>query len=312
MLADRQLRRSLARAALLLAALLPLAGLAACGPAGGGEPPAGVQLLVTDDFGAQQLAAPQPPKVAEGDTVLRLLQRNVEVETKFGGGFVAAIAGQPGSVDGERTVDWFFYAGGVLSDRGPAGWKLSGGDRIWWDRHRWDHASVGAVVGQFPAPMRGGSGGRFAGAQLICRGAQAACAVARERLAAAGVQEQAGDEATQLLVGPWSQLRSLHPELASLQRGPKRSGVFARVDRRGIVTPLDADARPLEPEPRSGLIAAISRSGRSPLWVITGPSDAAVERAAGQLDEASLAGRFAVIARPGGAAPLPATEGDGQ
>lgn len=299
-----------------LAALLGAAALAGCG-VGTGEAPRGVSLLVTADFGQVELAAPSPPKVAGEDTVLRLLERNTTVKTKFGGGFVSEIAGRSGGTDGVQSTDWFFLLNGVLSERGAAGFKLTGGEQIWWDLHRWDHAQASVVVGQFPEPMRSGSAGRYRGAWLVCRGAAGGCKIADRQLGAAGitVSTQAASEGrmhTEVVVGPWREIRGLLPEIAAIARGPKVSGVFATLDPGGAVTALDDGGKPVATPPGTGLIAAVKRSGGPPVWVITGPDEAAVRRAARQLTPAALARRFAVAATPTGPQPLPAAGGSAQ
>ncbi len=43
---------------------------------------------------------------------MRLLQRNAEVTTRYGGGFVQSIDGVAGGTRGGRPVDWFFYVNG--------------------------------------------------------------------------------------------------------------------------------------------------------------------------------------------------------
>jgi hypothetical protein len=70
--------------ALCLALSLALAG---CG-LGAGDEPAGTKLTITRDFGTRALHDLDAPKVGGDETVMRLLQRNAKVTTRYGGGFV--------------------------------------------------------------------------------------------------------------------------------------------------------------------------------------------------------------------------------
>ena len=71
---------------------MPAAG---CG-AGAGDEPAGTRLTVTQDLGARTERQLEAPEVSGQETVMRLLQRNAKVTTRFGGGFVQSIDGVAG------------------------------------------------------------------------------------------------------------------------------------------------------------------------------------------------------------------------
>jgi hypothetical protein len=149
------------RPAALLALLGALAALTAGCGAGAGEKPAGTRLTVTQEFGARAAKRLDAPKVSGSETVMRLLQRNAKVTTRFGGGFVQSIDGVAGGRSGGRPVDWFYYVNGVEASEGAAAKRLNPGDRVWWDRHDWGAAQrVPAVVGSFPEPFLHGIGGR--------------------------------------------------------------------------------------------------------------------------------------------------------
>ena len=49
---------------------------------------------------------------------MRLLQRDFEVETRYGGNFVQEIDGLAGGREGGRRVDWFYYVNGIESGVG--------------------------------------------------------------------------------------------------------------------------------------------------------------------------------------------------
>jgi Domain of unknown function (DUF4430) len=250
-------RRPAVAIGLLLGAALAAAG---CG-FGAGRGIGEVSLTVTRDFGARRLLGPRRDAAREADTAMRLLDREAEISTRYGGGFVQAIDGLSEASRGGRRFDWFFYVNGVESPVGAADYPLHGGDAVWWDYRDWSAAeSVPAVVGSWPQPFRDGYEGKRRPAVVECRGGGAACRVVAARLRAAGaalagtsargdaVATAAGspsgpsgaggdrgaarigggspEGAIRVLVGPWARL---HEDQASaqLEAGPRASGVYA-------------------------------------------------------------------------------------
>src|SRR5579862_8059519 len=116
----------------MIAAVLAAAIIAGCG-VGAGTTPSRVALLVTQGFGAQTLLDTQKPKISGADTVMRMLERNARVGTRYSGGFVERIDG----LSGGATTDWFYYVNGVEGAKGAAETTLHAGDHVWWDRHDW-------------------------------------------------------------------------------------------------------------------------------------------------------------------------------
>jgi hypothetical protein len=137
-----------------LAALLLTLVLAACG--GGGEAGEGAtaRLWVTHDRGAEVVLTATVPA---GLTVMQALQREAEVETRYGGRFVAAIEGVEGSLEERR--DWFYFLNGIEPDVGAAEVRLREGDVAWWDYRSWrEQMAQPVVVGAFPEPFLHGWG----------------------------------------------------------------------------------------------------------------------------------------------------------
>lgn len=289
--------------------------IAGCG-VGAGEAPEDVGLRVTDRFGSEVVLDRPQADVAGEDTVVRLLQRNTEIDTNSGGAFVAAIDGRAGgeSTDG-TTPYWVFFRNGVFSDEGAAGHELVSGERIWWDRHDERVANVQAVVGSFPMPFAARDEDGAVPVELGCADpAGAACTVAAERLSAAGIAVTAGAFASRtsssrlrVLVGPWSALRR-DPVAARLEGTPRTSGVLARIDGARL-TPFTADGTAAKPLTSGWGLVAATRTRRDPVtWIVTGRSTADAEAAAEQLTADALDGRFALLVRDGVAGPLPVTE----
>jgi len=278
------------------------------GPGAGLE---GVRLTVTRDYGSTEILSRDAGDVTESDSVMRVLERNVEIETRYGGGFVQSIDGLEAQERFGRSRDWFFYVDGVESTVGAADYPLHGGESVWWDYRDWGAAiSVPAVVGSWPQPIAGGYEGRRHPVAVECRGGGRACAIVRSRLRAAGATIAAGapGDAIRVLVGPWGLVRG-DPAAAQVEAGPQRSGVFARF-RRGpagyAMQGLDEGgdvARTFGPE--AGLVAATRHGEAPPVWLVTGTDRKGVEAAAGLLDAASLRNRYAVAAEGGGREALP-------
>src|SRR5690349_4548540 len=142
-------RRGTAVVSALLCAALATAGCGLGAGAGVGD----VQLAVTREYSAVPvLHAAVAAK--ESDTVMRALEGEAEIETRYGGGFVHSIEGVAEGQRGGDPYDWFFYVDGVESPIGAADYALSGGERIWWDYRDWGTTNhVPAVVGSWPAPF---------------------------------------------------------------------------------------------------------------------------------------------------------------
>lgn len=284
---------------------------AGCG-LGPGKGLADARLTVTHDYGAEQVLDVTVGDVTESDTVMRALERNADIATRYGGGFVQSIEGVAEGRRGGHPHDWFFYVDGVESTVGAADYPLRGGERIWWDYRDWSAAMrVPAVVGSWPEPMLDGYDGRRRPVTVECMGGGGACTEVRDRLEGAGVSIAAGSPggAIRFLVGPWGRVRS-DAAAAQIEDGPQASGVFAdfTTGRRGFeLHGLDRAGEPVRAfGPGAGLVAATRRYEAPPVWVVTGATVAGARAAAGLLDEATLRNHYAVATEGGAKEPLPA------
>ena len=290
------------------AAILAAAASAGCG-FGPGEGSGGeATLTVTRDYGAEPLleaVAPDPP---ESETVIRLLDREAEIATRFGGGFVHSIDGVKGELAGGRRHDWFFFVDGIESSRGAAEVAVRGGDRIWWDYRDWtDALRTPAVVGSWPEPFaQASAGAEQAPVKVVCAGARGPCDEAAARLAAEGVdasvasspaEDSQSGTSLRLLVGPWSEVRR-DPTAALLAEGPETSGVFAHFARGSggwQLVGLDPHAEEVDRlGPGAGIVAALRKGEDPPTWVVAGVDAPGVAAAVELLDADSLANRYAV------------------
>lgn len=295
------------RLALAAAVLAAAAGLSACG-AGAGPTQTDTRLVVSRDFGQNVLKASDQPESQGSDTVMRLLQRNAKVETRYGGGFVQSIDGLAGGTRDGRPVDWFFYVNGVLSKEGATSYDVEDGDHVWWDHHDWGEAPGSpAVVGAFPEPFGRGYDGRRRPVRIECADLESEqCDAVRNRFSSlgivagkGGIQRSLTKETIRVVVGTWSDIRD-DGNVRRLERGPGTSGVYARpaADGRSI-TILDPRGRPTRTiTAGAALIAAMRIDDAPPFWVVTGTDEAGLRAATSALAEAPLAQKYAFATSP--------------
>ena len=264
-----------------LALALLAAALAGCGASGGGDSDE-FAVTITRDYGATDVIAltrePLPPA----------------------GGLGALLRRTPNPRGGESL-----FVNGILAGEPAGELTLHGGDRVWLDQHEPGAARASAaVVGSFPEPFVHGVDGKRLPVRVECddpRGAS--CAAVADKLVGLGVvagrsilSRSAADETLRILVGPWKRLRGRDFESASIDRGPRSSGVYARFDASGqrllVFDRAGGVARTLGAG--TGLVAATRAARRRPVWFVTGTDDAGVAAAARALDESVLADRFAL------------------
>lgn len=312
------MRRGLA----LLIVVVALIGAAAAAVGlrtGSGAVGGASTLRVTRDFGADRLARRDDVRVPAGDTVMRSLQRDFEVRTRYGGGFVQSIDGVSGGRENDLPVDWFYYVNGIEAATGATQRRVQPGDRVWWDHHVWQAAQrIPAVVGSFPEPFLAGQEGRRIPVKLVCEGpVERACGEVQQRLAQAGatrlsrstVETGPGEGVLRVIVGRWSDVRR-DPVARTLERGPAASGIFARFDAAGRrLALLDELAKPVrELGAGAGLVAATAQADQQPTWLVTGTDEVGVDAAAAALQEDRLDRHFALAVVAGHDIPLPTAD----
>ena len=294
-----------------LALAVAAAALAGCGLGPGPASEGTATLTVTRDYGTTPVVEASVDDPDESETVLRMLDREADIETRYGGGFVQAIDGIAGEVRGGRRLDWFFYVNGIESPIGSAERPVAGGDRVWWDHHDWTAAMrVPAVVGSWPEPfLQSSASDERLPVRVECAGHRQPCRTAAERLADEGVSvsevafgRASGSDALRMLVGPWQVVRR-DPGAAQIDDGPAASGVFARFEDDGDATELVALDQRADPASRlgagAGLVAAVRDGERPPTWIVSGVDSAGVRAAVARLDPEVLRDRYAVVVGAG-------------
>jgi hypothetical protein len=295
-----------------LAAFAAAALGAGCGLGPGESSEGKATLTVTRDYGSEQILDATRSDPPESETVLRMLDSEADIETRYGGGFVESIQGIEGSAEGGRNYDWFFYVNGIESAIGAADTEVRGGDRIWWDHRDWTEAMrVPAVVGSWPEPfLQASAGANRLPVRVVCAGPEAPCDAAEDALADAGVsavvtefgKEDAG-RSLRLIVGEWSEIRS-DDAAGLLARGPETSGVFARV---GEDIELLDELGEVAGE-AGGLLAATRNGESAPVWIATGTDRDGVLDAVALLGTDELENSYALGVSDGAAVPLPVGE----
>ncbi len=277
-----------------------------------------VDLTVTREFGAVKMSEASG-EANESDTVMRFLEGEDEIETRYGGGYVKSIDGVSEGERGGHPYDWFFYVNGLESPVGAAEVSLSGGEKIWWDIHDWSASEhVPAVVGSWPAPFTTGWEGHEPKVFVECLGGGASCGAAAKALEGEGVKVggasggKAPSGAIKVLVGPWARLRS-DPAARQLESGPAESGIYADFEGSGSswkLVGLDGNGKKARTFGADvGLVAATRRYEGPPVWLVTGATNAAVRAAAEALDTADLRDHYAVASEAGAVTPLPLRSG---
>jgi hypothetical protein len=138
-----------------LSVLLVLVLLAGCGVGAGGEEGTAT-LWVTRDRGAKVLV---DTEVDAGQTLMRALAGETDVETRYGGRYIQSVDGLAGSLTAQR--DWFWFVNGYEGDRSAASYRLRDGDVAWVDYRKWEReGEARVVVGAFPEPFVHGYGGK--------------------------------------------------------------------------------------------------------------------------------------------------------
>ena len=149
-----------------LAALAVLVLLAGCG--GGGEEGT-AQLWVTRDRGAELLV---DAEVEAGQTLMRALAAETDLETRYGGRFIQSVNGVDGDLGSQQ--DWFWFVNGYEGDRSAASYRLRDGDVAWVDYRAWKReGEARVVVGAFPEPFLHGYDGKKRSAVVRYEGDQA-------------------------------------------------------------------------------------------------------------------------------------------
>ena len=249
---------------------------------------------------------------------MRLLQRNFDVDTRYGGGFVQSIDGIAGGREAAAPVDWFYYVNGIEAPRAPRRRKLRAGDRVWWDRHDWG-ADAARPGGRrlVPRAVRARADGKRLPVRIECAETRAPRAArSQARLADAGVKvgtsalghaRRDGDAARRssgrgraCARDPRAAARSSRARRERRLRAPRADGTALAV--------LDAAGRTVRTLGAGGGLVAATRLATSqpPTWVVTGTDDGGrARRRRARCARARSRDRFALAVEDGRPVALP-------
>ena len=274
---------------------------------------------MTRDYGAERMLEATVDDPPETETVLRFLDREADITTRYGGGFVQSIDGVEGGQEATQSFDWFFYVNGIESSAGAADVRVYGGDRVWWDHRDWTAAMrVPAVVGSWPEPFAHGAEGKRFPTRIDCLGEDESCSAVADRLESEGVAASIATEGAvsqgevlRVVVGTWDEVRA-DRAAALIEDGPAASGVFADFEPAGgggyeLVALDSGGEEATRASAGAGLVAAVREGEEQPTWVVTGSDQAGVDAAVELLDEDSLRDRYAVASAGGDELSLPVT-----
>ena len=261
---------------------------------------------------------------------MRLLQRDFDVETRYGGGFVQEIDGvarRARERPAGRLVLLRQRHRGAESARPRA--RLAPGDRVWWDHHDWERGAARPGRRRLvPGAVRvRRSSGKQLPVRLDCaddaervvrrgrrRGSSDAGVHGRRALGRSAVGRARRCCACSSAAGPTC---ARDAAARRLERGPgASSGVFARPTRdrrRDRAARRRGRDRCARSAPGAGLVAATRSRGEAPTWVVTGTDDVGVAAAAARADRGARSTR-PLRARgraPAGRSPLPVADAGG-
>jgi hypothetical protein len=125
--------------------------------------------------------------VPAGLTAMQALDREADIETRYGGRFVQSIEGVEGDIGARR--DWFYFINGFDGDRSATDYELRDGDVEWWDYRSWrKRMREPVVVGAFPEPFVHGFAGKTRPVSVrYAKGAQGGAAAIGRLLRASSV-----------------------------------------------------------------------------------------------------------------------------
>ena len=247
---------------------------------------------MTRDYGAEPMLEATESRIRpSSETVIRFLDREAEITTRYGGGFVHSIDGLEGE-HRRRSLAATGSSSSTGSSRRSARPRSSvrGGDRIWWDYRDWtDAMRTPAVVGSWPEPFAAGldAGSRaLAGPRRVPAAPTRPATRSPRRSATTGASRSA--EPAERPAGPRDPGRAVGAGRATTRSprcssdGPATSGVFARFERSGGGFGCWRSTRRAdvgrEARRRTGLVAALRHGEEPPTWVVTGTDDDGVSR----------------------------------
>ncbi|SFG24414.1 protein of unknown function [Desulfotomaculum arcticum] len=265
------------------------------------EPSSGpiVSLWVTSDFAGEEIFAREVPR-ASGESVMSILQDNLQVKTQYGGGFVESINGLASGYTGadKKKKDWFYYMNGIITAVGAMDYRPVSGEIIWWDYHDWGSTVfTPAVIGAFPEPFRSGYRGVNPGTMVLatsgCESLGQQLALYLRNLGAKDIEVNPYDEdllaenkKITLVVGLWHELEK-SPYWQGMQKQRHKTGLFVELasDYFAALSTNGTISRRFNENVGAIIATGTGMGDSSPVWLVTGLDQNGLESAVKILTE---------------------------
>ncbi|MEA1961912.1 MAG: DUF4430 domain-containing protein [Bacillota bacterium] len=250
-------------------------------------------LLVTQNFGNHIIFNKKVP-IDDKSYVLDILKANLDVETKYDGGFISSINGlktQGSVMNGERG-DWFYYVNGVCSHVGAMDYKLMTGETVWWDYHPWSTGpAVSSVIGCYPEPFVHGYNGKTGSINILysegnLNNANSLCDSLKARgvssVKVSGLSEELvkNRHGPTIVLGKWSMLKEIY-YLDNLNKAYRKNGTSVHFLDNGLEL-LNYKGEVSKNIDGSAAVIVATGEGlgdANPLWLAAGTDNSAVTQA---------------------------------
>ncbi len=269
-----------------------------------------IEVIVSRDFGKEELSSKRID-VAEGQTVLDILEENFEIETAYGGSFVNGIDGLKSGFTNQKKrekIDWFYYVNGILTQVGAGDYEIRTGDVVIWDYHYWDNANyLSSMIGAYPNNFVNGYDGNVLNVNILCiegyeqEGEKLQAYLTNHgvgNVESSNVDEEVlqDDGINTIVIGPWDELLK-YEYISELYENREKAGLFFEIDE--SIAALDHDGNRIETFDKGAVIAsALKGYGvMSTIWLITGNDEACIKEGVHLLYEnpEKIKGLFSVI-----------------
>ncbi len=247
------------------------------------------ELVVSEQFGdvlfEKEIDSGKQP-------VLKVLKEQLEVQTKFGGGYVSSIGFGKKTLEENNGRYWFYYVNGILASVGAQEYVIQPSDKIWWDYHRWQgERLIGAIIGDWPEPFVSGYAGKtfpafIWAAEGFKEDAEKLASVLREKGAASvnvdfllPAHSVDVENTLPIYVGSWPELQKIEAVSELFKHGEKL-GLFVSYEN-GKLIPLDWKGEAQTAVGPASAIFALKpgMDQVNPLWIITGTDSDSVRKA---------------------------------
>jgi len=258
------------------------------------EPIRQVTLKVTKDFGSQVIFN-KKVQIENNQTILELLEANLDIETDWDGGFIKGINGlvlDKGGLSGKRT-DWFYYVNGICADVGADGYTSAPGETIWWDYHLWQSmgSAISAVIGSYPEPFIHGYEGKVGETTVMSTPEKSELAEKMKKaltdqgIKAVNLSELDEEKLAKrtcpvIVIGEWQELNQIK-WLRDFNKAYRKTGTGVHFTDQGVeLVKYNGEVD----QAVSGSVGVIAATGsglgdENPLWLVAGTNEKGLKQA---------------------------------